>query len=1000
MLVGRIKKILLVGTALFGTVVFPLQAQALPRVLTQNDTWADTGVPNAASADVTEAVTDDNVDVNTWLLRITTDANNDDGGGTGLFDLGAITDTDAGAAGTGGLLVTSTNGFGDVTVTADSFDVAGDVDITGVDADNVTLIFVTEGNAAVGGNLTLFSDEADVDDAIGVTVGGTLDVTGTTDITAGDFGLTLTQLTVDDNATFTGLVTVSGGTAGLGSTAFLVLKGETNTFTNGIILDNAPGDSAGLLLAGLGTQTVNGTINQGAPGMGFVSIINMSAGGVTFNDTITVSRIRVGSDTFDTLATFNTDVSTSVGLTVGDGVPAGVADIGTVIFNTAGGDIDVSGAVRGAVMDTAIVNISGGNEVTANALWGDPEVIENVNVTGVAGTSLNAGGGLNATTVTVAAGNALTLGADSVITNTNLTGAGTVTVADNADLTGAISGTGGAVGAGVGNVVFNGTSGTLTTIGAGGILDSLMIGAAGSAGETVTTTGNVAAADTNSINGNTLDAGGDFILDAGQTLNVDLTGLLTSGQVISTGNATVNANSFINVTVDPDIGYLIPGAYTRTLIDGAPGGGLVSDVVPANITGGTAILTIIGQDIAQDDDFEIVTDVAAISEVSTTENGDTVGAVLNTIGLRGGVPAPTDGGIDIDTLLARLMVVPTVAVLNERLEALIPTTDGSAVKAFTDVGDMTRGIADARMTALHEGDNSMTGIAAGSSANGNSVWLQGFGQVVSQDARGSMDGYDSDIWGISVGADATEVFGNFIVGIMFNYANTNADSDNINATITDVDSYGVNLFTSIDVGETAFINAQGGYTYNSIDTLRHDTDAVPGSGNNSAADYSSNQASARLAFGRDYPAHYGLTLTPSLSTAYTRLNIEGYTETGTGANLTVDEAFMDVINVGFDMKAVWRLRNTSGSRMQPALHAGYAYDVIGDRIETTSSFTGDPAATTFVTTGGDPQRSRFDTGAGLTYMDVANWDLSAKYNYTVRENYGAHSGTMRMTSHF
>jgi outer membrane autotransporter protein len=306
-------------------------------------------------------------------------------------------------------------------------------------------------------------------------------------------------------------------------------------------------------------------------------------------------------------------------------------------------------------------------------------------------------------------------------------------------------------------------------------------------------------------------------------------------------------------------------------------------------------------------------------------------------------------------------------------------------------------IAETDMTYHHNtemgfNDGGMTGMAAGPGTNGASMWLQGFGQAAKQDTRQGIKGYDADTYGTSIGVDKT--LNNGLLGLSLNYGKTNANSKNADTTGTDIDSYGLNLYGSHDFAQM-FMNVQAGYNYNKIKTFRHN---VGGPGLTANGDYHSDQYSAKVGFGRDYLANHGLVVTPSMSAAYTDLKTAGYSETGTGPLLSVDSQTFNSLKLGIGATAAWHLKNSDGSRLTPSISAGYAYDAIGDTIDTTAQFiAGGPA---FQTMGAKPARSEVNGGLGLTYTTTANWDLSANYDYTHKENYDAHTGVLRMTSHF
>ncbi|MCK4945172.1 MAG: autotransporter domain-containing protein, partial [Alphaproteobacteria bacterium] len=71
-----------------------------------------------------------------------------------------------------------------------------------------------------------------------------------------------------------------------------------------------------------------------------------------------------------------------------------------------------------------------------------------------------------------------------------------------------------------------------------------------------------------------------------------------------------------------------------------------------------------------------------------------------------------------------------------------------------------------------------------------------------------------------------------------------------------------------------------------------------------------------------------------------------------------------------------------------------------DSVDTTSSFTGDPASTAFNANSADLARSAFNAGMGMTWMTAANWDVSASYDFTYKNDYAAHNGILRATTRF
>ncbi len=307
---------------------------------------------------------------------------------------------------------------------------------------------------------------------------------------------------------------------------------------------------------------------------------------------------------------------------------------------------------------------------------------------------------------------------------------------------------------------------------------------------------------------------------------------------------------------------------------------------------------------------------------------------------------------------------------------------------------MSTAVEQHSQTSLLEG-TPLSGVAAGATSHGYSMWAEGYGQHAHQDLRDSVNGYSGNTWGGVVGADSTALLNKAIVGVAVNYGHSIVNSENANTTATDIGNYGINLYGTYDLGQKMFVNGQAGYAYNTIDTTRHN---VALAGVNANGSTSSDEFDARADVGRDYPVSHGATLTPDVSADYTYLNTRGYTETGSGANLVVGSNSQNALNLGVGGTASWKLKS-DGNVVKPSLHAGYAYDVIGDKLQTTSSFTGAPGVN-FITNGASPQRSTFDLGAKVVYTTQANWDFSGIYDFQVKQGFTANTGEVRATAHF
>lgn len=350
---------------------------------------------------------------------------------------------------------------------------------------------------------------------------------------------------------------------------------------------------------------------------------------------------------------------------------------------------------------------------------------------------------------------------------------------------------------------------------------------------------------------------------------------------------------------------------------------------------------------------------------------------------------------ELEEARGNLMGAATDEDAQEIAESLAPDVAGGAAVSGQVFASATGAITDSRLASLRTGSES--GVAAGNMGTGATWWVQGFGTVGTQDDRDSIDGYDVDSIGIAVGADTENLSDNAVVGLALSYANTNVDSDNSNSTETDVDSFQIALYGDYDIDERTYVAGQVGYIWSNIDTTRHDVGGIAGLTANGDTD--ANQFNVRGEVGRDYMAGNDAKLTPKVLADYTYFSEDSYTETGAGtANLEVDPDAQHAFNIGLGADAKWMIKHSDGSSCEPALHAAVRYDLIGDDVETTNTYTGGGAA--FQADGFDSQRTTVDLGADLTYHATTNWDLKAGYNFEWKQDFTSHSGVVKAAYKF
>ncbi|MCE9507867.1 MAG: autotransporter domain-containing protein, partial [Alphaproteobacteria bacterium] len=422
----------------------------------------------------------------------------------------------------------------------------------------------------------------------------------------------------------------------------------------------------------------------------------------------------------------------------------------------------------------------------------------------------------------------------------------------------------------------------------------------------------------------TISAGDNITLDTmsassgDAVLNFGVTDNKTFGTVNVTGDNVDLTNIGINVELTK--GASISNGDSLLIMDGVGaitnGPGATPDLVADDNAFIWDFFMVDGtnQGSGSNSDLYLVVD-STLDDLANTPNNKAVGTAIGNI-----FGGPVDG--DLQDIFDALSAAGDADTVNGILATLLPgDLNGAAQATVLDLGTQGSNVVEDEVIALRSGEG-ISGMAAGISANGANIWLQGYGQEADQDDRGSVGGYDADTRGIAAGVDSTNLIKDGVLGLAFNYGHINADSDNANTTDTDVKSYGATLYGSHELAYEAFLDAQVGYAYNDIETERHDV-GLPGMTAN--ADYSSDQYAAKILVGRDYLAENmaKMVFTPTVSAAYTYLNTEGYTETGTGGGLEVEDQNFNVLKLGVGANVAWKLKNSQGNTLKPKLHAGF-----------------------------------------------------------------------------
>jgi outer membrane autotransporter protein len=191
------------------------------------------------------------------------------------------------------------------------------------------------------------------------------------------------------------------------------------------------------------------------------------------------------------------------------------------------------------------------------------------------------------------------------------------------------------------------------------------------------------------------------------------------------------------------------------------------------------------------------------------------------------------------------------------------------------------------------------GYAAGSGTNashGSGFWAAGIGAYRNQDADGVDVGFDTTLGGLLVGYDAEVSAGTRVGGFLG--ASTSRFETDANSQEIDADSYFGGIYAGF-TGDSYFLDlaVTGGMSEQSSDrTITNNL--VIGGLEHATADYDGLFISPSATIGTAF-AITGGSLIPSLRARYAGLFLDSYDESGSAADLSVEDRDVNV----FDFRA-------------------------------------------------------------------------------------------------
>jgi outer membrane autotransporter protein len=705
---------------------------------------------------------------------------------------------------------------------------------------------------------------------------------------------------------------------------------------------------------------------------------------------------------------------------------------GNIIFNSSSNVFGAIGATQPA--GPFLLGISGGN----------------------AGTTVNFMGPVFATTLNVAGTGAMNFNSGSVnITATNFGGDGTISLAPNTTLIGALTTTAGA------------NTGTLS-LGSASVLDGAVGGAVGlrainvvggndTAGATATITGAANAFSFN-LGTNTLNVDGALTVANGGpngVINTSLASPIVYGNIRPVGATNLGPALLVNVTV-PSTAFIPVGTQfnivqTRT---GTVQSGTNGSVVSVSVKDPTNPLytfsavppagTVAGLVAIRTTSIPVLVPIAPPPGVVLPPTAPVAAPIVPVIiALAPPVVVPTAPPVVVPT--APPVVVPTAppavapVVAPAAPPAVAPNTPATPtpdiinvlapLNAISDPAVVVNAVAQLAPSASDQAaplvtfqgarqfqnlwssrmDNSLCSLVSqldqkpASCQNSNQRggwWMKGFGYVGSQGAQDAFVGYNAGIVGAMIAYDVP-VGPNTRVGVGVGYARSTIGAKTFDAH-TDSNTYQAIAYIGHERGPW-FVNGDVSFGWNEYSGKRNIV--FPGLSRTARADFSGQDYTVFGTTGFHFKAD-GFTITPFASLQYTRVNLNDYTETGAGdINLKVRGRNYDFLESGLGVKVARAFRPQDSTVLYvPEVHATWLHELVNPKMSQAAAFTA-VGSSSFSTPGFRTAADTLNVGAGITLLTCScserTWSLRAVYDYYRGSNaYSAHQGTLKFTRKF
>lgn len=529
---------------------------------------------------------------------------------------------------------------------------------------------------------------------------------------------------------------------------------------------------------------------------------------------------------------------------------------------------------------------------------------------------------------------------------------------------------------------YNGGTASLSTPGSMGTLSSTS--------DIAFTSGKLWLNDAVSMAGHTLSVGGGADLKI--TSNLQLNGTyVQNGGAIQFGNGGVltltgtNTASVSNTAITLS-GVNLTAGSSYTLVDTNVTGAYADNTIRVTGTRGLS-----GTLSTADNGHDLI---ATLSQTNYTGKGiaaggaaTPLGATLDVIDLSSSTnPVTTNFQTKVIDNLAQL----SVPQQQQAIKQLAPIQATPAAQTAQAAAPTTSVIEQHELALLGNGGGGETGMAAGSAPLGYGLWGQVIGGGALRNTANQVDGYRSRSFGLVAGVDHPLEDGG-VLGLAASWTKGwNWGSDGAAGTFATMNSYQLTGYGLHRFG-MAFLDWQVGVGYNQFNQTR----AIQFLNQQAKADFDGQQYLVKVGGGHDFAVGGQTTLTPLASLRFLRAVSDGYSESGSDANLTIERRGVQSLTHDLGGKVSWKFSSDIG-QITPEVRLAWEHDYTQGPIASSGLIGGQ----SFTSTTARPSPDGAKLNLAVTLDTTDNMSLRAEYEGDVRADYQSHTGLVKATWEF